>query len=126
MFWKHPGIQYDPDEPTYVTEGIIDALSLIEMGFQAIAVLTSGQDPAKINLGELSGNLVIAFDSDSAGAGGLKKWNAAFPESDAITPLIGDWNDILALWYFALKANLRQSIGCDVLACYYWQIIAAN
>jgi hypothetical protein len=115
MFWKHPGIAYKPDEPTYVTEGIIDALSLIEMGYQAIAVLSSGQDPGMVEPAELAGNIVIAFDADSAGAGGLKKWKAAFPESDAITPINGDWNDLLcsmsrdeaAAWFQENQGELR-------------------
>lgn len=95
MFWKHPGMHYHAVKPTYVVEGIIDALSLIEIGFQAIAVLSSGQDPAKIDLGGLEGNLVIAFDPDSAGAGGLKKWKNCYPDARAILPLSGDWNDFL-------------------------------
>ena len=95
MFWRHPGIEYDPSEPTYATEGLIDALSLIEMGFQAIAVLSSGQDPAKVELGVLAKNLVIAFDPDSAGAEGLKRWKAQFLKVDAIVPTRGDWNDLL-------------------------------
>jgi hypothetical protein len=95
VFWKHPGFTYDCGKATYATEGIIDALSLIEMGLQAIAVLSAGQDPTKVGLGEIAWNLVIAFDPDSAGAGGLKKWKAAFPDAGAIVPLDGDWNDLL-------------------------------
>lgn len=95
LFWKHPGVAYDPAERTFATEGIIDACSLIEMGFQAIALLSSGQDPHKVDLGEISKNLVMAFDPDSAGAGGLKKWKEHYPDSWAITPVSGDWNDFL-------------------------------
>jgi len=95
LFWKHPHIEYDPKRPTYVTEGIIDALSLIEMGLQAIAVLAAGQDPSRIDLGDLAGNLVLAFDPDTAGAGGLKKWKAHHPDAKAVTPISGDWNDFL-------------------------------
>jgi hypothetical protein len=95
MFWRHPGLQYDSQKPVYVVEGIIDALSLIEMGLQSIAVLSVGQDPTKIDLGELQSNIVIAFDPDSAGAGGLKKWRQVYPSAKAITPVQGDWNDLL-------------------------------
>lgn len=95
MCFKHPKINYDPKKPTFATEGIIDANSLIEMGYQAIAVLSSGQDPSKIDLGALRNNLVLAFDSDSAGAGGLKKWKGYYPKAKAITPIKGDWNDLL-------------------------------
>ena len=95
MFWRHPALEYDPEKPTFLTEGIIDALSFIEMGYQAIAVLSSGQDPKKVDLGDLIQNIVLAFDSDSAGAGGLKKWRTEYPFARAITPLRGDWNDLL-------------------------------
>ena len=92
-FWKHSR-GYDPNKPTYVTEGIIDALSLCEMGFQAIAVLSSGQDPSKLDLSEI-GNIVLAFDPDEAGASALRKWNKLYPNAGAIMPVKGDWNDFL-------------------------------
>jgi hypothetical protein len=95
VFWKHPRVLYDPNKPTYGVESIIDALSLFEMGNQAIALLSAGQDPAKIDLGDLRRNFVVAFDPDSAGGGGLKKWKAAYPDAGAIVPLRGDWNDHL-------------------------------
>ena len=80
VFWWHPGREYDQTKPVYVVEGIIDALSLWEMGFQAIAVLSSGQDPAKLNLSEFNGNLIPAFDPDEAGAAALRKWKKLYPE----------------------------------------------
>lgn len=98
MHWRHPKMTYDPAQPTYVTEGVVDALSLIEMGLQAIAVLSSGQDPAGLDLEYLGGqaaNLVIAFDPDAAGAGGTRKWLDRYPNARAICPLKGDWNDLL-------------------------------
>ena len=62
-FWRMPGMDYDTDRPTYVTEGIIDALSLVAMGQQAIAVIGAGFDPARFDLSEF-GELVFAFDRD--------------------------------------------------------------
>lgn len=94
MAWFHPGITYDPNKPTYVTEGVIDALSLIEMGLQAIAILSAGQDPRKVALGAVGEKLVLALDPDSAEKG-LKTWKAAYPGAGAIVPLRGDWNDLL-------------------------------
>ena len=95
MFWRHPGIVYDPCKPTYVVEGIIEACSHIEMDHQAIASLSSGQDPAKLKLGEIERNLVLALDPDAAGAEGVKKWKALYPEAQAIAAIRGDWNDFL-------------------------------
>ncbi len=95
MVWFHAGITYTPEKPTYITEGIIDALSLIEMEMQAIAVLASGQDPAKIDLSDLK-QLTLAFDNDAAGARATKKWKKHYPDALAISPDKGqDWNTIL-------------------------------
>ena len=94
VFWKHPK-GYDQTQPVYVVEGIIDALSLWEIGFQAIAVLSAGQDPSKLNLLEFNGNLIPAFDPDEAGASALRKWKKHYPNAAAIMPVKGDWNDIL-------------------------------
>jgi hypothetical protein len=95
VFWKHTGRTYDPSKPVYITEGILDALSLWEMGFQTIAVLSAGQDPAKLDLLEFNGNLIPAFDPDEAGAAALRKWNKLYPNARAIMPVKGDWNDLL-------------------------------
>ncbi len=94
FFWRHPGVEYKPFEETYVTEGIIDALSFIELGKQAIAVLSSGQDPSKIDLSEFK-DLVLAFDNDPAGRSALIKWQKVFPQAKTIMPIDGDWNDLL-------------------------------
>ena len=94
-FWQHPGLEYDPYKTTYIVEGIIDALSLIEMGQQAISVLSSGQNPAKVDLSFFK-KITLAFDPDLAGARATKKWRAQFPDAEAIMPdPDGDWNDLL-------------------------------
>ena len=95
MYWRHPGIQYDPSRRTWITEGIIDALSLIELGHQAIAVLAAGQQPDKIDLSEFKGK-VMAFDNDEAGHQACRRWKLAYPEAEVIMPDSGhDWNDLL-------------------------------
>ena len=94
-FWQHPTFEYDPYKPTYITEGIIDALSLLEIGHQAIAVLASGQDPAKVNLFQFR-KLICCFDNDQAGARATKKWKQHYPDAETIMPDHGqDFNDIL-------------------------------
>lgn len=98
VFWFHPGRKMNLSETVYVTEGILDALSLIEMGVQAIAVLSSGQDPSKLRLGDFK-NLVTAFDSDKAGSSALRRWKAYFKDKCSISGILPDkgkdWNDIL-------------------------------
>jgi hypothetical protein len=94
-FWQHPGHTYKPHDKTFIVEGILDALSLLEMGFQAIAVLASGQDPAKVDLSFFK-EKVLAFDNDEAGHRACKKWHQAYPEADVVLCDPGqDWNDLL-------------------------------
>jgi|GEM_PF-635531 len=94
LFWKHPALEYRMDEETFVTEGIIDALSIIDMGFQAISVLSAGQNPAGIDFSSI-GKIVFAFDNNLAGWRALKNWKRFHPDAGAIMPEIGDWNDLL-------------------------------
>lgn len=95
LVWKHSGREYKSFEETYATEGIITALSLIELGKQAIAVLSAGQDPAKIELSEFK-NLVLAFDNDPAGREALIRWKKVLPDTKAMMPINHkDWNDLL-------------------------------
>jgi len=102
-FWKHPGREYDLEEETFITEAIINSLSLDEMGLQSIAVLSAGQDPGNLNLSEFK-KLTAAFDNDAAGWRALRKWKRHFDgkndvEFRAILPPAGaDWNDLLVSW----------------------------
>lgn len=93
-FWKHPSFAYDQSKKTYITEGILDALSLLALGVQAIAVLASGQDPAKVDLSEF-GQKVLSFDNDEAGHQACRKWKQVYPEAEVILCDSGDWNDLL-------------------------------
>lgn len=95
LFWQHPGLEYEPYKPVFITEGIIDTLSLIELGYQAIAVLASGQDPSKVDLSFFK-KMIIAFDNDPAGTLATKKWIEHYPDAETIMPdKDQDWNDIL-------------------------------
>lgn len=95
-YWRHPGIEYDRGRETFVVEGIVDALSLIEAGFQAVAVLAAGQPPDKIDLSAFP-VLTLAFDSDKAGARAFRIWRKAYPSAGMVAPPFGsDWNDLLS------------------------------
>lgn len=94
-YWRHTGIEYDPNRKTWLTEGIIDALSIFELGHQAIAVLAAGQDPANLDLSEFKSK-VLAFDNDEAGQRACRKWKLFYPEAEVVIPDNGqDWNDLL-------------------------------
>ncbi len=92
--WFHPEIKYDDEKPLYITEGVIDALSLMEIGLQAVAVLGSTRAPTRFKFPGFK-RLVLAFDNDPAGGEAFKRWKIAFPDADSITPEHGDWNDHL-------------------------------
>jgi hypothetical protein len=93
--WQHPGYTYNPNLKTYFTEGILDCLSLLEMDIQAIAVLASGQDPAKVDLSSFK-ETALAFDNDEAGHQACQKWHKAYPEAAIVLCDPGqDWNDLL-------------------------------
>ncbi|CAG35150.1 toprim domain-containing protein [Desulfotalea psychrophila] len=95
LWWTHPARPLEASRPVAVVEGIIDALSLLQMEVQAIAVLSSGQDPAKLE-GLEKYQLICAFDNDKAGTLATKKYLGAFSAAQAIMPPEGlDWNDIL-------------------------------
>ena len=96
LFWMHPGVEYDYDKDTLVTEGVIDALSWIEMGYQAIAILTSGRKPTTVDLTKFT-KLIFAFDYDKAGWEAHQAWREAFPKANniAIPMGWGDANDLI-------------------------------
>jgi len=94
-YWQHPGMTYDPNQKTYITEGILNALSLLEIGIQAVAVLASGQDPDKVDLSQFT-NKVLSFDNDEAGHRACQKWKKVYPTTEVILCDPGqDWNDLL-------------------------------
>jgi len=99
--WRHPGLQYDPTKPVFITEGILNALSLVEMGHQAIAVLGSGANPSAIDLSAYGPNLILAFDGDKAGVAATKQWTEHY-KKDVIRAILPpkdrDWNDCLLRW----------------------------
>ena len=95
LYWRHPGFAYDSAKPVWITEGIIDALSLLAIDRQAIAVLAAGQDPAKLDLSEFP-HKVLAFDNDDAGRAACRKWRKTYPDADVVLCDPGqDWNDLL-------------------------------
>ena len=102
QFWQLDTKEYSKDKPLYITEGIINALSLFAMGHQAVALVAAATDPATFDLAklqELGNGLILAFDGDAAGVKYTEKWTAYLKEKEveaaAVLPIKGDWNDIL-------------------------------
>ena len=93
--WTLPGHEYKKDEPTYCTEGILDAASIFVMGGQAVSIVSTNQDLSQLNLGKYP-NLTAAFDADAQGVKTLKKFLKCYPAADAIALDPGiDYNDLL-------------------------------
>lgn len=82
-YWSHPGRKLDLEQPVYITEGILNALSLWEMGLPAIAVLSANRDPRSLSL-PLK-RITLAFDSDKAGQAAFRRWKLVYPTCEALT-----------------------------------------
>ncbi|MEI7796712.1 MAG: toprim domain-containing protein [Methylococcaceae bacterium] len=88
-------------ETVFVTEGIINALSLEQCGFPAIATYSSGSIPKEWFELNQHRQFVLAFDSDTAGIKGIQKTIDYFKDLGvthykiALTPRGKDWNDLL-------------------------------
>lgn len=99
LFWQHPGLDYSGSTPVSICEGIITALSLIELTHEpAVAVLSSGTRPDKLNLPQ-SWTVRLCFDPDPAGISATRTWSKYYPQAEVWLPdhpgKSKDWNDIL-------------------------------
>jgi hypothetical protein len=110
--------EIDFNQDLWITEGIIDALSLKQKGKQAIAILSSAHFPEifykklieqinqrkKESSDKLKFSLIFSFDNDDAGYRAIDKHIEFFRSQDiafqiALTPKDKDWNDCLLLGY---------------------------
>ena len=92
----------NPDcEKVFITEGIINALSLEQSGYAAIATYSSGAIPKSWYEENQHKHFVLAFDNDTAGISATKKTIEYFKElggfdySVSLAPRGKDWNDLL-------------------------------
>lgn len=84
----------------FITEGVIDALSLAQAGYPAIATYSSGSVPEEFFAKNKHKNYIIAFDNDKAGKDGIEKTIKCLQELGiiykvALPPEGHDWNDLL-------------------------------
>ena len=93
--------EYSSTEPLFICEGVFDALTLKIFGYNSTtATSCSISNTQAKQLSEYAGELVLAFDNDSAGRTGVKKFDAlrrklrmrefstVFPPKDS-----KDWNE---------------------------------
>lgn len=120
---KHPGIKHDYAKPVHLVEGPIDSYSLEEMGAQAISVISTSQDPVKLqhHLKEYK-KIILCFDWDDSGIRCTKKFLKVFPDAEVMFMEKGkDWNDLLCSGPIAqatakLKGNRQQYLDNGRLA----------
>jgi hypothetical protein len=108
----------NPDcEKVFVVEGVINALSLEQCGYPAIATYSSGSIPKEWYESNQHKQFVLAFDNDNAGIKGIQKTIDCFKElgithySIALTPRGKDWNDLL----------VGNQLNATTLEKSYWQ-----
>ena len=89
-------------EEIWVTEGILDALSLIQVGLPAVAVISASHLPRPWldRIAQSKARLVLAHDNDPAGRKGAAKMAAVcetlrIEHQLAFAPPGLDWNDLL-------------------------------
>jgi len=88
------------DQEVFIVEGIIDAWSLAQDGYPAIATLSSSSVSADYYRERKDRRYVLAFDNDAAGHSAIAKHRKLFDElgikySVALAPPGKDWNDLL-------------------------------
>jgi len=122
--WAPPGLE--PAGELWVTEGIFDALSLIQAGRSAVSAISAGHVP-EAWLDRVAGRkvqLVIAFDNDRAGRAGAARLARACRARGiearlALPPAGLDWNDLLLrgeLAAPALEETLETALWRGALA----------
>lgn len=109
LVWQHPYFDYVPAKEIWITEGVLDALALLENGIAAVSILSCGNYPEKwlSTLREINPDvlLIVALDADKAGQRFTKKivatlkknhWNAsaAQPPYELNRRKKVDWNDL--------------------------------
>jgi len=113
--WKHKS--FTPDKPIYITESIIDALSLIHWGYNAVCSFSGVNIPNKFyETLPKDSKIVLSLDNDITGNNGVKK-NYKYLTSNGYTnvsvaiPIFDqkDWNDILVKTQYNLSDQLEMS-----------------
>jgi hypothetical protein len=104
-YWRRPGTHWDRGiermGEVWLTEGVLDAVSLVQVGLAAVATISSGHVPVQLlDSADARTTYVIALDNDPAGRAGADKLAQACAERGlryklAFPPEGVDWNDLL-------------------------------
>ena len=103
LWWQPPEMIIQDGDEVWITEGIIDAISLWQNGIKAVAILSCSNYPktALANCTAQGVRWVWALDNDKAGKAAIRKFVARMRNADiecgaAIAPQKSkcDWNDL--------------------------------
>ena len=103
LWWQPPEMIIQDGDEVWITEGIIDAISLWQNGIKAVAILSCSNYPktALANCTAQGVRWVWALDNDKAGKSAIRKFVARMRNADiecgaAIAPQKSkcDWNDL--------------------------------
>lgn len=92
--------QFD-DRDIFITEGVFDAIALIELGFNAIAIFGKMLSHVQIDIIKKAQNIILAFDSDKPGQTAIKNNMRILNEFGIVKPKFivppienSDWSKI--------------------------------
>ncbi|WP_249963559.1 toprim domain-containing protein [Histophilus somni] len=103
LWWQPPKTKFKTGDTVFIVEGVIDALSLWNVGIKAVAILSCSNYPEK-SLADIKKNInwVWALDNDEAGKRFMKRFVARMQQEGkrCTVAMSGakqkqDWNDLL-------------------------------
>ena len=104
LWWKPSNISFNDGDEVYWCEGILDAISLNQNGYKAVAIMSSGTFPSASMKPYLKKNItwVLALDNDATGRKFLKKHSDKLRDMgenvcavlSSKTEQKADWNDL--------------------------------
>ena len=98
--WVH-GTLFDPNKPTYITESIFNALSLIQAGYNAVCIYSASYTSYDFYSSFAKNTeIILAFDNDKAGLDAIKKHlkylrNNEYTNTKIAIPTKDDWNTMI-------------------------------
>ena len=105
FIWKHNSFTWN--QPVFVVESVICALSLIQSGHNAVATGSANNSPKNFfRRIPVNSRIILAYDNDIEGRKAMKRdykyLNIVFTEYDGVTVKIAlspkkDWNDVLCM-----------------------------
>jgi hypothetical protein len=102
-YWV-PSHPIDTAKPLYVAESPLKAMAILELGRQAVSVLSAQARPQSMPefleyLGGFTGRIILAFDEGDAGRKCTRSWYWALREQQKAVsvsfPIGGDWDSLL-------------------------------